>query len=282
MNVLVTGSRGLVGTAVMRALRAAGDDAIAYDVAEGRDILDPATLERCMRGCDAVVHGAALLGRPGDDPQRIMSVNLQGSWNVLACARALGVRHIVFLSSVDALGVFKGARAPDYLPLDDTHPCRPGTPYGISKRLSEEMCRLSCAAGDVSVVCLRPPGIWTEATYLRVQANRAAQPEYEWSPFWEYGAFVDVRDLAHACVQAAKLGLDGFHCVAVASADISTSGPTSREWAARLHPQVEWRGGAEYEADPYRGLVDIGAAQKLLDWKPEHSWHAFFAGRTRA
>jgi nucleoside-diphosphate-sugar epimerase len=275
MNVLVTGSRGLVGAAVAAALRGAGSGVVEYDLADGHDVLDVALLERSMQGCAAVVHAAALLGRPADDPQRIMQVNLQGTWNVLACASALGLERVVFLSSVNALGVFKGERPPDYLPLDDAHPCRPGTPYGISKRLAEEMCRLVCAAGRLSVVALRPPGVWTEATYARIEALRAERPEYEWSPFWEYGCFIDVRDLAQACVRALACALDGYRCVAVAAADISTSGPTSREWSARLHPDVEWRGGPEYDADPYRSLVDSEPARRLLGWKPEHSWRGF-------
>jgi UDP-glucose 4-epimerase len=281
MNVLVTGSRGRVGSAVVRALREAGCGVIEYDHVDGHDVLDTAALERAMRGCDAIVHAAALLGGPADDPHRIVNVNLQGTWNVLARAAALGVRRMVFLSSVDALGVFKGERAPDYLPLDDVHPCRPGTPYGISKRLAEEMCRMACETGRISVIALRPPGVWTEAHYPRIEAARAERPEYEWQPFWEYGAFIDVRDLAQACVRGLACALDGFRCVAVASADLSTSGPTSREWAARVHPDVEWRGGPEYEADPYRGLIEIEEAHKLLGWSPEHSWRSFQRARIR-
>ncbi len=275
MNVLVTGSRGRIGAVVAQSLRRAGHGVVEYDLLDGQDILDAPALERSMRGTDAIVHSAALLGRPADAPERIMNVNLQGTWNVLACASALGVERMVLLSSVDALGVFKGERAPDYLPLDDAHPCYPRTPYGISKRLSEEMCRLASEASRLSVVALRPPGVWTESTYEWVQDMRARQPEFEWSPFWEYGAFIDVRDLSQACVRALACSSAGFRCVAVASADVTTSGPTSRAWAARLHPHVEWRGGAEYDVDPYRSLIDTSEARKLLDWKPEHSWQDF-------
>jgi UDP-glucose 4-epimerase len=37
-------------------------------------------------------------------------------------------------------------------------------------------------------------------------------------------------------------------------------------------PGVEWRGGAEYESDPYRSLVDFRRAQRVLGWRPRHSW----------
>ena len=96
--------------------------AVEYDLATGRDILDPAALLDSARGCDAVVHSAALLGLPGQSDGEIMAANVQGTWNVLSAAQEAGIPRVVFLSSVDALGVFKGERSPDYLPLDDSHP----------------------------------------------------------------------------------------------------------------------------------------------------------------
>ena len=275
MNVLVTGSRGLVGSAAVRALRDAGHSVAEYDLRDGQDILCSSTLRAAMRGCDAVLHAAALLGRPGDSHDQIMNVNLLGTWSVLSAARELEVGRVAFVSSVDALGLFKGERAPDYLPLDDEHRCYPRTRYAISKHLAEQMCRLESEAGALSVVCLRPPGVWSESTYGWIQAQRAKRPEFEWDPFWEYGAFIDLRDLARACVRSIECPLEGFCCVAVASSDITTSGRTSRELAAFVHPTVEWRGGVEYDEDPYRGLIDIGPARKLLDWTPEFTWQAF-------
>ena len=275
MHVLVTGSRGLVGSAAVRALRDSGHSVAEYDLHDAQDILQGPTLRATMRGCDAVLHAAALLGRQGDDRDQIMNVNLQGTWSVLSAAREVGVRRVAFVSSVDALGLFKGERAPDYLPLDDEHPGYPRTPYAISKHLAEQMCRFESEAEALSVICLRPPGVWSESTYGWILAQRAKRPEFEWDPFWEYGAFIDLRDLGRACVRSIECEFEGFSCVAVASSDITTSGRTSRELAAFVHPTVEWRGGAEYDENPYRSLIDIERARKLLDWTPEFTWQAF-------
>ncbi len=204
-----------------------------------------------------------------------MAVNLQGTWNVLSAGAEFRVRRILFLSSVGALGVFKGERPPDYLPLDDAHPCYPTTPYAISKRLAEEMCRFMSESRRLSVVCLRPPGVWARDTYAMIESERAKRPEFEWDPFWEYGAFIDLRDLSRACLGALTCDMEGFQCVLVSSSDITTSGRTSRELVQLVNPAVEWRGGAEYEDEPYRALLDIEPARKLLDWSPEHTWQAF-------
>jgi len=280
LNVLVTGSRGLVGSELVRTLRTLGHAVMEYDIRDGLDIVDRPKLEHAMSSCDAVVHSAALLGRSGDSPEQVMAVNIQGTWNVVSLASDLGVGRVIFLSSMDALGIFKGERVPDYLPLDDAHPCYPRTAYGISKRLGEEMCRLVAEAGGPSVVALRPPGVWTEKTYERVRAKRQEEPDYEWLPFWEYGAFIDVRDLASACTQALTCTVEGFRCGGVASSDITTSGRTSREWVRHIHKGVEWRGGREYEDDPYRTLVDIAKAARLLDWQPDYTWARFCESRT--
>ena len=274
----MTGSVGLVGSSVVAELGALGHAVVEYDVADSRDILDLAALREATRSCDAVVHTAALLGRPGESAEQIMSVNLQGTWNVLSAAAEAPLRRVVFLSSVDALGVFKGERAPDYLPLDNEHACHPSTPYAISKRLGEEMCRFATEAHGLSVICLRPPGVWAADTYHWVEAERAKRAEFEWDPFWEYGAFLDVRDLSKACVRAVECDVQGFHCLLVASSDITTSGGTSRELVQLVHPDVEWRGGSAYDDHPFRTLVDIEPARQLLDWEPEHTWRAFREG----
>lgn len=258
MRVLVTGSCGLVGSRVCAELRSLGHGVIEVDRAIGRDILAP-----LPRDFDVAVHAAALM----EDEADLHEVNVAGTANVLAAARG---KRVLFLSSVDVLGVFKGERAPDYLPLDGSHPCYATTEYGRSKVEAEALCR----SHDVPAVILRPPGVWDETTYARILAHRAWRASFEWDPFWEYGAFIDVRDLASACIAALTCPLDSHATLLVTSADITTSGRTSRELAAFVHPHVEWRGGPEYDTEPFRTLLDIEPAKRMLGWEPRHTWQA--------
>ncbi len=276
MQVLVTGDKGLVGGAVCTALSAQGHTAIGFDIKHSQDILQPDALAKAASGCDAIVHSAALLGFPGPTDEQVMAVNLQGTWNVLQAALAADISRIVFLSSVDVLGVFKGERAPDFLPIDESHPCYPTTAYGISKYLAENMCEKFALAHGLTVISLRPPGVWqAPATYEWIVEERAKRAAFEWDPFWEYGAFIDVRDLAEACVRSLDAAVVGYHCVLVASDDITTSGRSSRQLSAELHPDVKWRGGPEFAVHPYQSLVSNHAAKRLLDWHPAHSWADF-------
>ena len=76
MRVLVTGSSGMVGSQVVSDLTALDHVVVEYDLAEGQDILDPAALLDSARGCDVVVHSAALLGLPDQSDTEIMTANL--------------------------------------------------------------------------------------------------------------------------------------------------------------------------------------------------------------
>jgi nucleoside-diphosphate-sugar epimerase len=275
MRVLVTGSRGRVGSSVCPVLARAGFDVRPFDILDGNDVLNAEQLRSALIGCDAVVHAAALFEPPADDPDRLHAVNVEGTRRVLELAQSSSVSHVVFVSSAAATGVFKGERAPDYLPLDDDHPSYPASPYSTSKRRAELLCEASATASRMSVTVLRPPGVWLPETYARIQAARARDPRYEWSPFWEYGAFVDVRDLSAACLAALTAGLSGHQRMFVASSDITTSGRASVELAGELLPGVPWRGDDSYRTDPYQTLVRIDRARRLLGWQPQFTWRRF-------
>ena len=275
MRALVTGSNGLVGSEVVRLLTDRGVEVVPFDVADGLDILDESSLESAMAGCDAVVHSAALLEAPADRPERLLRVNVDGTSNVHLAAEALGTRRVVFLSSVSVLGVFKGHRRPDYLPLDLDHPCYPSTEYEESKLEAERLCSEIARGGRVSVVSLRPPGVWRPETYKAIHRARQADPMYEWQPYWEYGAFLDVRDLAEACWAGVCAELEGHVVLMVASSDISTSGRSTLEWVQAIHPDIEWRGDDAFVDQPYRTLIGIGEARQVLGWEPRFTWKAF-------
>src|SRR5262245_62837504 len=137
MRVLVTGSGGLIGAAVVRRLLAAGDDVLRFDIADGNDVLDAAGVARAAEGCEAIVHAVAAWRRDVEPGQGMITHNVTGNWNVLAAAQRAGIRRVVTFSSVNAIGVFRGEAKPDYLPIDDDHPLRPPTAYGMAKRLVE-------------------------------------------------------------------------------------------------------------------------------------------------
>ena len=160
MKILVTGSAGMIGQVVCQDLQNDGHEVVGFDIARGQDILNPQQIQVTMNGCDAVVHLAALLGKESQTAEQIMAVNLLGTWHVLQAAQAANLARVVYFSSMEALGIFRGERAPDYLPIDDAHPCCANSPYAISKHLAEQMCQHWTQSSGIASVCLRLPGVF--------------------------------------------------------------------------------------------------------------------------
>jgi UDP-glucose 4-epimerase len=283
MDILVTGHRGMVGVAVAGLLRARGDVVTGFDLADGQDVRDTAALVEAARAAEVIVHLAAAddpdpQALPGLAPPNaadawtVYQTNVLGTANVLEAARQSGHSKVVVMSSVDVLGVFDGRRTPDYLPLDDDHPCYPSGPYAVSKLLAEDLCSAFTTATGISTVCLRPPGVFTPDTYRIIRQAREDNPETEWSPLWQYGAFLDVRDLADAVHRALHTPLTGHHRLLLCAADVSSARLTSRALVSMLLPDVPWRGSAVYDTHPYLPLLDCARARAVLGWEPMHLW----------
>jgi nucleoside-diphosphate-sugar epimerase len=105
--------------------------------------------------------------------------------------------------------------------------------------------------------------------HARYAAARAADPAAEWTPFWEYGCFIDVRDVALA-VLAALRWREAAHLTALICADNVTSPVPVRELARRLMPEVPWKGPEPTDANAL--LVRCDRARTVLGWAPRFRW----------
>ena len=270
MRVFLTGSRGKIGSVVDRVLKEAGCEVVGFDLKDGDDMLDAASVEKAMSGCDAVAHLARVMGRAADEI--VFAGAAAGMWHVLQAAERHGIGRVVSYSSVNAMGLFMGEDEPDFLPIDESHACRPRRAYGMSKFLGEETCRLFTRRSGMSTICIRPPAVWVDADVERMKKSRSDDPSFEWTPYWEYGCFIHVEDLARATLRALTCDEPGHEVLLVNASDVSSAELTSRELAQKLLPNVEWRGGPEYETEPYRALMDTSKARRVLGWEPQFRW----------
>ena len=112
MRVLVTGSSGHLGEALVRVLRTEGIDVVGLDVLASThtgavgSIADRAFVRRSMAGVDAVLH-AATLHKPhvgSHTRQDFVDTNITGTLNLLEEAVAAGVKSFVFTSTTSAFG----------------------------------------------------------------------------------------------------------------------------------------------------------------------------------
>jgi len=269
MRILFTGHRGRLGPATHERLTAAGHEVRGFDLADGDDIMDAEAIRRAARGIDVIIHSAGQPEDRGGPAANMLAVNLTGTSNVLVAAELEGVRRVVHLSSGKSLGMLE--RDPDYLPVDDDHRGLPSRPYGLAKWLSEEMCAAFSHRTGVETVCLRPVAVFDAAGYARMIAA-PPKPRAPGVP-WHLGVHIDVRDVADAIVAAAGRPVPKHVRLLLCAADIADRRPTL-ELVAENAPHVPWRGGPEYEykEQPFRGLIDISRARRILGWEPRYTW----------
>jgi UDP-glucose-4-epimerase GalE len=150
MTVLVTGGAGYIGSHTVRLLRERGRDVVAFDSMEfghapsvGDVVLvegnvgDPQAITDVVRdfNVDAVVHFAAYKS-PAESmaaPERYFSNNVGGSASMLDALRRAGVEHVVFSSTCAVYGT------PDVVPVAESAPIGPESPYGESKAMTEKV-----------------------------------------------------------------------------------------------------------------------------------------------
>ena len=153
MKVLVTGGAGFIGSNLVRALLARGDDVRVLDnfstgnranleeleqdveLVEG-ELRSYERVHNAVRGTELVFHLGALgsVPRSVQDPLTSSAVNVEGALNVMLAARDEGIRRVVFASSSSIYG-----NQPE-LPLRESMAPDPISPYGVAKLAAERYC----------------------------------------------------------------------------------------------------------------------------------------------
>ena len=139
MRLLVTGSSGLVGEVLARGFSKKGIHVVPFDLRAGRaDIRDAAAVREAMRGCDGVIHLAAVsrVAWSEADPNLCRSINEEGTATVVEAALSRPDRpFLIFASSREVYGNL--AR----LPARESDAVAPHNTYGRSKATSERIVR---------------------------------------------------------------------------------------------------------------------------------------------
>jgi UDP-glucose 4-epimerase len=172
MKTLVTGGAGFIGSNLVDALVARGDDVAVIDnlatgkrenlehaIANGADLIEldvrdaeavAAAVERV--GPEVIFHLAAQIDvrKSVADPAHDSRVNVEGTINVLSGALAAGVRRLINTSTGGAI-YGEG----QILPAPEDHPVAPESPYGLSKFCAENYCALFTRLHGLSTVSLR-------------------------------------------------------------------------------------------------------------------------------
>ncbi len=171
------------------------------------DLRNPVPEDLIPGRLDAVVHCAAAVNEQ-DESYDVVDANLHTTFNLVAFARARGVRTIVNLSSIAVYGAPAEAAG-----VVETAPLRPTTAYGAAKVLTETL--ISCRASDMAVVHLRLGYVLAPVMpdrYFLVRLGRrlaANEPVEIVNPDSTRFSFIEVADVARACEAALAQAAEG-------------------------------------------------------------------------
>jgi UDP-glucose 4-epimerase len=286
MRILVTGSRGKVGSATVDALHAAGHTVTACDLgspvfeapAPGAprymqaDLTDAGHAFAVVRGHDAVIHAAAIPEPTRNPPHVVFQNNLMGVFNTLEAAIRFGVPRFVNVSSETVPGFFFAERAwlADYAPVDEAHPIRPQDPYATAKHFSEQLMDAAMRRSDIRCLTIRPSWVQWEGNYDTNLGPALRDPEGTASAgFWSY---IDVYDLADALALAAESELDTHEVFYIASPDNHANRPLAELIRHHHGDAVEIR---EPLPRPDASGLSIAKAERLLGYAPTRSWRDY-------
>jgi len=154
MKIAVTGGNGDMGRSLIPYLLEQGHSVVSIDRALPSEpfSLSARPLERLiadtrdfgefvasLRGCDALVHLAAIRAPINHPDPVVYADNTISSYNALSAAAALGIQRVCLASSINAIGgAFSRAPRYDYFPLDERHPTYAEDPYSLSKWVLEQ------------------------------------------------------------------------------------------------------------------------------------------------
>lgn len=285
MRILVTGARGKVGRATVGALQDAGHDVLASDLVRPTyeraepgaapyvqaDLTDAGAAFAVVRGCEAVVHAAAIPEPSQNVPHEVFGNNLMSVFNVIEASVRMGVRRLVNLSSETVPGLIFPERPfdPVYFPIDEAHPVHPQDPYALAKLFGEQLCTAATERSDLRCISLRPTWVQDETSYLRnigpqLAAARAGHPE----PTVNGWSYIDVYDLAEAIRLSVESDLAGHEVFFISAPDA----PGVPDTAAALREQYGDRVEIRSFPRPDGAGTSTAKAERLLGWQPTRSY----------
>lgn len=273
MRIAITGSTGRVGSAIVEMALADGHNLVCIDrVAPAEEveqqpnvtfvqaeISDYDGLLSAMRGCDALVHMAAIPS-PGHYPDHVVhNNNVVGSYNALRAAAELGIKRVCQASSINAIGsAYSRMPRYDYFPVDELHPTYNEDPYSLSKWICELQAEsLVRRYEDMTITSLRFHGVVSsKAHMMRWDGDDGKTLSKH---LWGYTLF---ESAARASLLSLTADIHGAEVFFIVGPD-STSKVPSLELAKRHFPNVPVTG----DLSGHNSFFNSTKAERLLGLK---------------
>jgi nucleoside-diphosphate-sugar epimerase len=297
MKVLVTGSAGHLGEALVRTLKDLKHEVVGLDILDSAfnthvgSIADRACVKRCMKGVQAVLH-AATLHKPHvatHGRQDFIDTNLTGTLNLLEEAVTASVESFVFTSTTSVFGeaLMPPAGVPAAWVTEEVTPV-PKNIYGVTKAAAEDLCQVFHRNQGLACVVLRTSRFFPEEDDNRRVREAYADDNVKANEYLYRR--VDIEDV----VSAHLLALQHAPALGCRKYIISATTPFLPEDLTELRvgaPSVVRRRVPEYEAEyrrrgwkmfPSVDRVYVNdRARKELGWHPRYDFK-YVIGRLKA
>ena len=229
-----------------------------------------------MKGCDAVLHLAALIAIPYSyhSPETYVDTNIKGTLNVVQAARELGVGKIIHTSTSEVYGTAR------FVPITEDHPLQGQSPYSATKIGADHVAMSFYHAFDTPVTILRPFN-----TYGPRQSARAVIPTIITQIASGYrklnlGAlsptrdFNFVKDTVRGFLSALETDSIEGEVINIGSNYEISIGDLTKLIGEVMSAEIEIASEQERmrpsNSEVERLWADNGKAAKLLDWHPEY------------
>jgi UDP-glucose 4-epimerase len=272
MRIAITGASGLVGRAVVELALSQGHSVVSIDRAQPTqgtahanvtfiqaDMADYPGVEQALRGCDALVHLAAIPSPRGHADHEVHNNNVVGSYNALCAAAQLGINRVCQASSVNATGaVYSRWPRYDYFPLDEQHPTYNEDPYSLSKWICEQQADAFARRYEaMTIASLRFHAVVPSRDAIVQRAAHFSDllPKQLWG-------YTRLDATARSCLLSLTATFQGHEAFYIVAPDTMMETP-SIELKRQFFPDVPVRG----DLSDHRGFYNCAKAEHLLGWK---------------
>ena len=298
MKLLITGAEGFIGSHLTEALVRAGHDVRAFvlynsfnswgwldhcaEDVKGKfevftgDIRDPHGVRTAMKGCDAVLHLAALIAIPYSyhSPDTYIETNVKGTLNVVQAARDLEVAKVIHTSTSEVYGTAR------FVPITEDHPLQGQSPYSASKIGADQIAMSFYTSFDTPVTILRPFNTYGPRQSARAVISSIITQIANGTRQIKLGAVHPTRDFNYVtdtvCGFMAALNADRSvgEVINIGSNFEISIADTARAIAEVMGARIEILSDAERwrpeKSEVERLWASNEKARTLLDWQPQY------------
>jgi len=277
MKIAITGARGTVGQDVVKICAKEGHHTVQINRSDTKNedgtpntemrtadsASDYEATVKAFKGCDAVIHLAAIPNPVDKEDALVHSNNVNSAFNGFRACGELGINKICYASSVNAIGLAYANRPLhfDYFPTDEEAPQRPTDSYALAKAEGELQAHAFVDwFPGMKIACMRIHEVAPRADVAKEHSE-----DWDGAGVKQLWGWVHPEATARACLLAVEKSdqFEGCEVFNVHAPDTAQETP-SKELAKKYYPNAKLKSGWGEKNDSFFATDKI---EKVLGWK---------------